>query len=189
VRNHLPRSGITLLELLVVLALLIILASVVLPSVTALWGNTRQKAAADTIRARLADARGRAMEHGVPFRLAVNSDGTRLRLGPDVPEFASLPADDPPSGSSKVSEDRLEKVTAEVLPDPDAPPPAADPGGWVTAVTFLPDGTAREDTVVIAVREGDFPPIHVRVRGVTGSVRVIQTQPGSGQANPGGAQQ
>jgi type II secretory pathway pseudopilin PulG len=180
VRNRQPRPGITLLELLVVLALLIILAAVALPSVSALWGNARQKAAADTIRARLADARGRAMEHGTPFRLAVSSDGTRLRLAPDVPEFASLPAADPPSGASRVSEDRLEKVTAEILPDPDSPPPPAD-GEWVTAVTFLPDGTAREDNVVIAVRERDFPPIHVRVRGVTGSVRVIQTQ-----ANPGG---
>ena len=38
-----------------------------LPSFSALKGNSRQKAAADLVRARLADARAKAMEDGQPY--------------------------------------------------------------------------------------------------------------------------
>jgi prepilin-type N-terminal cleavage/methylation domain-containing protein len=186
------RRGYTLLELVVVLALLLILAAAVIPTIPGLWGNTRQKAAADAVRARLADARSKAMEDNKPYRVAVSSDGTRIRMAPEGQDFAQLPADTPPELLSQVSETRLEKVTVDVVSDEGDVAPTADQGGWLTIATFLSDGTAREDNVIVAVRERDFPPIQIRVRGVTGSVRVLRTQPNSGSpgAMPnGGARQ
>jgi type II secretory pathway pseudopilin PulG len=183
----------TLLELTLVLALLLILAAATLPSFDALKGNTRQKAAADLIRARLADARAKAVEDGQAYRLAFHQDGTRVRVAPDGPDFGTRPADHPGSLASRATEDTLVEATAHVTNDsPDATDPDIDPAGWVTVATCLPDGTCREASVIIDVREKKFPPIRIHVRGVTGSSKVLSANPnapgqGGGKAvNPGG---
>lgn len=167
------RPGMTLLELTLVLALLLILAVGVLPSVTAIKGNTRQKAAADLVRARLADARAKAMEDGVPYRIAFHQDGTRVRVGPDGPDFGTRPADTPGSAASRVTEDTLEEATAHVTHDSDTSDPEIDQSGWVTVATCTAEGTCREASVIIEVREKQFPPIRIHVRGVTGSSKVL----------------
>lgn len=158
---------------MLVIAVLLILAAVTFPSIAAMQGNVRQKAATDTVRARIADGRARAMEHGAEYRLAVHQDGTRLRLAADGPDFADRPADNPPTGSSLASEDTLEKATVAVLADASMGETPADSSGWVTIATFLPDGTCREDSVVIAINEPTFPAMRVHLRGVTGSSRVL----------------
>ncbi|HUR54374.1 MAG TPA: type II secretion system protein, partial [Gemmataceae bacterium] len=137
-RNRHARRGFTLLEILVVLALFLILGAVVIPSISGMYGNTRQKVAADVLRARLADARALAMETGVPYRIAISGDNTKIRVAPDGLEFASTPAGS--GGTAKAIESTLEKATAEREIDPDEPPSAADADGWQTIVTFLPDG-------------------------------------------------
>lgn len=172
-RNTQPRTGFTLLELLVVLAMLLILAAVTLPSFTGLRGNADQKAAADQVRARIADARGLAMEKGIPYRLAVYSDGTKIRLAPDGIDFAELPASDQITGSSAAVEQTFQKVTVGLYADPESPQPHSDDSGWLTVATFLPDGTCKEDSATIEVREPGFPPMRLRIRGVTGTAKVM----------------
>jgi type II secretory pathway pseudopilin PulG len=167
------RPGFTVLELLVVLILLIILAAVTLPNFVGLKGNAAQRAAADLVTARIADARARAIETGVPYRLAVYQDGTRIRLARDVMEFGELPVANPPSGASLASEDTLQEATVAVEPDPVFGGPPADPTGWVTIGTFTPDGVCREENVVIQVLEGNFPPIRIHLRGIVGNSRVL----------------
>lgn len=158
------------------LAVLIILAAVALPSVSSMYGNARQKAGVDVVRARLADARALAMETGTLYRIAVSEDGTKVRVAPDGTDFASAPAATQPGLSAKVIESTFDpKVTAEVAVDADDQPPAVDQG-WTTVATFLTDGTCKEDTVIVRVKEGEFPPVRVLVRGVTGGTRTL---PGS----------
>jgi len=167
------RPGFTLFELMLVLALLVILAAVALPSFAGLKGNGDQRAAADLVRGRIADGRGLAMESGSPYRLAVNKDGTALRLAPEGADFATLPAADIAAGATKVLELKLDHATVNVVPDGDAPASAAEPDGWVTIGTFLADGSCREDAVVVQVQEDGFPPLGIRLRGVTGTSRVV----------------
>ena len=173
------RRGYTILELMAVLAILVILGAVVVPTMQSYYSNTRQKAAADGIRARLADARAKAAEQGTWFRLAINSDKTRIRLAPDGPDFASLPADDPPAFNSRVTEDKFEDgVTAEPVFDSDDQM-VTDSAGWITIATVGPDGTCKEDGVLIRVKERDFTPIDIRVRGVTGTAKFVRPKSGS----------
>lgn len=179
-----PRPGFTLLELTVVLAIIILLSAIAIPSLSGIRGNTDQKGAADTVRARIADARGRAMEFGVTYRLAVSQDGTKLRLAPDADDFASVAVDNPPFGASRASEDTLEKVTVTVAGDPEAGTGPHSPDGWTTIATFLPDGTCREDRVLVEVNETGFPPIEIRIRGVTGDARVNHPQTANGGMMP-----
>jgi Tfp pilus assembly protein FimT len=171
------RRGLTILELLVMLLVLIIIGAAVIPTLPTYYSNTRQKSAADGIRARLADARAKAMEQGTWYRLAIREDGRRIRLAPDGPDFASLPADNPPALDSRVTEDEFDgDVTAELVFDSDDQ--KVTDSGWITVVTVGPDGTCKEDGALVRVRERDFPPIEIRVRGVTGTARFVKKNEG-----------
>lgn len=170
-----PANGFTLVEVLLVLALLVLLAAVILPSIGSFRGDTNQRAAADVIRSELAAARGHAMETGVPYRLAVNRDGTRMRRAPDVLEFGTLAAAPDPSGAAKAVEFAFERVTVTRYGEEGSAPESDD--DWVTFAVVMPDGTCREDAVVLAVKEPGNGSLYVRVRGVTGSSKVLP--PGS----------
>src|SRR5262245_56565860 len=161
------RHAYTLLELLTVLGVLIILGAAITLTLDANDSNTRQKAAADNIRARRANARATAMEQGTWMRLAVSQDGRRVRLAPDGPDFASRPAENPPAVDSPVIEDLLDEgVSVELIYDSDDQP--QDSGGWRTIATVGPEGICKEDGVLVRVNEKNFAPIDVRVRGVIG---------------------
>jgi Tfp pilus assembly protein FimT len=175
------RHAYTLLELITVLALLIILGGAVVMTFDGHYSNTRQKAAADGVRARMADARANAMEQGTWYRLAVHTDGTRIRLAPDGPDFATLTADSSPAINSRVIEDRFEEgVTAQVVFDSDDQQ-HQDSGGWITIATVGPEGICKEDGALVRVKEKNFAPIDVRVRGVIGSARIVRPQQNGGQ--------
>jgi prepilin-type N-terminal cleavage/methylation domain-containing protein len=176
------RRGFTLFELIVVMTLLLLLAAVILPSVGAFRGDSRQRAGADMIRGELAIARSRAMDEGRPYRVALSQDGKRIRRAPDVLEFAQMPAAERADGSALAVDYPFEHVTAEVLTEQDMVLEATD--GWVTIATVQPDGTCREDQVLVVITEPDNGSLRVRVRGLTGSSRVVPNT-GTG-ANAGG---
>ena len=172
------RRGYTLLELIVIMALIIILGVAIIPTLSGAYGNSRQRAAADIIRSRLADARAKAMEDGIPYRVAVHSDRTRIRLAPDLPEYVSVAATYPPAFNAKVIEDKLDPATAELVVD--GTEPTADDAGWITIAVFKPSGDCKDDRgATVAVKERDFQPIWVRVRGVTGNT-VVAPAPRTG---------
>jgi prepilin-type N-terminal cleavage/methylation domain-containing protein len=191
-----PRRGYTLLELLVVMAILILFATLVLPSLNSFFGGNRPKAAADQVRGELAAARAWAMDEGVPYRVAVSADGTKIRRAPEA-EF-DQPAVESGSASARRAEQTFEKVVAEVLADDGTTPLKAEAGGWVTVAIVMPDGTCRDDreesdengnqVVIVALREQlepGKPPsagaIHVTVRGITGQVQVAPAGKTQGQ--------
>jgi prepilin-type N-terminal cleavage/methylation domain-containing protein len=179
------RCGFTLFELIVVMALLLLLAAVILPSVGAFRGDTRQRAAADTIRGELATARARAMEENKPYRVAVSQDRTRLRRAPDGPDFATTSASDGASGSATAVDYAFNSVTAEVVPEQDTTPQATD--GWVTLATFRPDGTCCENSTLVAIKEDDRGGLYLRIRGITGSSRVVPNPASGNGSGNGGA--
>ena len=57
------------------------------------------------------------------------------------------------------------------------PVPERDGSGWTTVATFLPDGPCREANVLVEVREKNYPPIRVRIRGVTGATKLLPVDP------------
>lgn len=172
------RRGFTLFELIVVMALLLLLAAIILPSVGAFRGDTRQRAAADSIRGELAVARARAMEEGRPYRVAISQDKARLRRAPDGADFAQVPGSDHFDASGAAVDYAFEHVTAEVVAEQDMPAPESV-DGWMTIATVLPDGTCREDTALIVITEQNNGSLRVRVRGLTGSARVVPNTGGT----------
>jgi Tfp pilus assembly protein FimT len=168
------------MELLAVLAILTLVGGVIAPTLGLIGGDTRQKAGVDAVQARLADARAAAIEQGRVYRVSVSEDGTRVRVAPDDDQTEQQ-ADNPDDARPFVFEDPLpEKITA--LPvQGDETQMVADQSGWVRLATFLPDGTCREDSVLIEVREDGGRPMTLRLRGLTGSVSV-STEPAGGNS-------
>lgn len=170
------RSGYTILEVLVVMAALVILGAFAIPTLFGMRGDTRAKAGADMIRTRMNEARAKAMEDGTPYRFAVSSDLKRLRLAPDTFEstgVAPTTGDDSANGPYIREDDLPESVLAEVMLDANEQS-TQDTAGWIRVATFLSDGTCKEDTVEVEVREPGTIPFVVRLRGLTGSVAIVR---------------
>ncbi|MCI0702095.1 MAG: prepilin-type N-terminal cleavage/methylation domain-containing protein [Planctomycetia bacterium] len=171
IARTIPR-GYTMIELLVVMAILIVLAVVIIPSIGAFRGDSRQRAAADSIRGELAVARSRAVEEGIPYRIAISEDGKRIRRAPDGVDFVSLTGADHASSTARVVDYPLEHITLEIVAEQDGQvAPVTD--GWISIAIVMPDGTCRADNVLVAINEDDRQPMWVRIRGLTGTSRVV----------------
>lgn len=183
VRN--TRRGYTLFEMLVVLALLVLLTALVLPSAEGLRSGPRQRAAADAIRGELAVARSRAMEEGRPYRIALSSDNTRIRRAPDDENFAQAGAFSAASGSAVAVDYPFDHVTAVRTADQTAQAPSSN-DGWVTIASVQPDGTCIEDSVLVSIQENNIPGLCIQVRGLTGSSTILPGGSTSQAAGNGG---
>jgi type II secretory pathway pseudopilin PulG len=163
-----------MLELLVVMAMIILLATAALPSFTGLKNNGDQKAAADQVRGLIADARGLAMSTGTPYRLAITGTGDKVRLAPDDANFTTATVVDTPSASAVAIEIKLHNATVMAASDSESTQISADSDNWTTLGTFLPNGTCRETMTVIEIHENGFPALKILLRGVTGTARILQ---------------
>src|SRR5262249_59550742 len=81
------RTGFTILELLLVLAILVMLATMAFPAIENMYDDMKVQAAADHLRGRLAQARSQAINDGRAYRIGVKPDTGDFRLAPDSPEF------------------------------------------------------------------------------------------------------
>lgn len=193
-----PRSAYTLLELVLVLAVLGLLAAMAVPTMQTLYSDLRAKAAADMLRAAWAEARARAVNDGRPYRFSLALDYGNFRVAPDSPEFWSGNGD----SSSMMANDVPPLVLDDALPrgvrfrsletlgvgqaldngESMLPPGGVDPGAWSATVLFLPDGTVRTDQeyLLIGIQAPSTRPLVVRLRSLTG-VSTVQPYRGEGR--------
>lgn len=167
------RRGFTLLELVAVLAAIVILGVVLIPTFSGVRGDTNTKAGADLVQTYLAKARAKAIEDGTPYRFAISADGRRIRIAPDtfesLGELPNVSEDDDSTSGPVIREDDLPEGVLAVLVLSDEDYIAQDQSGWKRVATFLPDGTCREDNVELRVEEKGVAPVIIKLRGVTGS--------------------
>jgi Tfp pilus assembly protein FimT len=164
------RPGLTLFELVLVLAILVIAGALAIPAIDSMQAGPRLTAAADQVRASLNDARTRALDEHQPYRFACKDGTGQFKVAPDTSEYwpdGAAPGPLAGGGQSQAA------VTDGTLPDKvvfacdDTAHGGA--GGWQTVAVFLPDGTARDDGEV-TIRTRGAAPTTVRVRSVTGMV-------------------
>ena len=187
-----PRPAYTLFELMLVLVLLILLAAIAYPSLDSLLATFRMNAAADMVRANWADARAYAMNEGQPYRFAIIPNKGNFRVAPDNPDYWSNntpPSAPDPNNPPLVVDDSLPKGVRFSTPDSlstsflnsggdsSLPVGTVDPNSWTTIVTFLPDGTTKDDVEIIFTG-GGVRPLDIKLRALTGAVTVqpLQTQ-------------
>lgn len=192
------RPAFTLLELLLVLAILVMLGAIAYPSLDAMYSGYRVKAAADQVRGAWATARARAVEEGRAYRFAVLPGKGNFRVAPDSADFwgGSGAAPDAASATSPpyVQDGALPKGVrfagadgqydlGDSGDDSSAPAGEVDPSQLVRWIVFLPDGTARtfggmgDDNIEVVLSSPGTRPVTLRLRGLTGIVTVRQPSP------------
>lgn len=181
------RQAYTLLEVVLVLALIVMLSAIIVPSYDAMYGDYRLTAAADMVRAAWASARAHAMEEGRPYVFAVVSGKGNFRIAPEGAEYwagNAGEAREDTAGGLLLQEEVLPKgvrfSTAEGAPadlgsDSAMTLGSVPPTAWSPIATFLPDGTAREDVVIEFQTRGSRPRV-LKLRGLTGSVTTPSTE-------------
>ncbi len=164
------RAGYTLVELLVVIAVIIIIGGLVTSTLTGQEGNTKVKAAADDVTAEIAMARSHAMEEGRNYRLSMSADGTKIRVALDDPDAVDSGTEDQPKqyGSEKTL-----PTDVTIWRNPAAAESTtADGDGWVRLATFQQDGTCKGDLIEFEIREPGVTSLVVQIRALTGHVTV-----------------
>jgi prepilin-type N-terminal cleavage/methylation domain-containing protein len=172
------RSGYTLFEVVLVMAVVVIISAIAYPSLKSMYGPYKLNGAIDTVRAAWANARARAIEEGRPYRFSVEPGGSHFRVAPDRSDYwgGSVPSNDP-QGKALVYEEALPAGVRFSLNE--NPSPASDPdekekpasGNWSTGAVFLPDGTARDDLKITFQVRGTQAKV-ILLRGLTGNVSV-----------------
>lgn len=186
-----PRRGYTLMELLLVLAIIVIAAAAVAPSFRGVMRSAALKAAANAIRAELTRAHVHAMKTGRIQVFQYELGGTKYKVEPYIGADDDLesPDGDPnsafaaaPTSSQNVKpektlpegtkfaagdaavESRSERVEQEL----------SSAGGsgvtWSRPILFYPDGSSVDAFVVVG--NDHHVGIRVDLRGMTGAVRV-----------------
>lgn len=173
------RSAYTLMEVILVMAILVAMAAFAFPVVTSMYSNSRLNAASDMIRARWTEARSRAIEERRPYRFAVKDNSGKFRVAPETAEFW----DDAESGDNP-DDDREALIVEGCLPDRVIFNEGSSTGGigaeaqeWRKLVTFLPDGTAREDVEISFGTQGTRP-LSLKLRSATGCAVSARKTPG-----------
>jgi prepilin-type N-terminal cleavage/methylation domain-containing protein len=189
------RSGYTLLELVIVLALLVVLTAMVYPSLETMYADYRVTAGADMVRAGWASARGHALNESRAYRFSIIPDRGNFRIAPDSAEFwqggNDVPAANDPASPVFTQEGTLPKdirfVSMESLqygaavPGGESAYPSGgiDPNLWVTKAVFLPDGTVLEN-VEQPIQTRGARPVILNLRALTGVVSVRYYTPPEG---------
>lgn len=178
------RSAFTLMEMVLVLAIMGIIFAVSFPSITNYYRGIRARAGVDTVRTAWMMARLRAMEEGRAYRFAILPGESAFRVAPDDSRFWAggeapaaeegqapplVMANNLPSGvvftSAEEGVSPYDLLTGkEETQATSAMEVSADQ--FVTVVVFLPDGTADQDVSII-FRQAGGPPLLLNLRGLT----------------------
>jgi type IV fimbrial biogenesis protein FimT len=178
------RRGFTILEVMLVVAILVILSAIVFPAIENMYSDMKLQAGADNLKARLAEARGRAIAEQRPYRFAVKPNTSNYRLAPDAAdqwgETAAVPEPPTDDGLSVPPLVLEETLPSNILFQFDA---ASDnnqsSGGWTQVVTFQPDGSCKDDRTIRLELE-NCRPIEIQIRQLTGAVtaKAVNMEPG-----------
>lgn len=202
-RAHCARSAFTLLEMLILVAILASVTALAWPSFERLQMEYRLRQAGQLVQARLSGARVRAIDTGFEYQFLYEPGGQRFLILPhDAHALASLAtAASGAAGNAPAGATRPPPRVAGRLPSPQAhfdpaaiaglpgetvPPEwlagvhdAGDFSGvaWSAPLVFRPDGTAQAGQIIIRDKKSHF--VTIGVRALTGAVSVSPIENGA----------
>ncbi len=197
----LERNAVTLIEVLLVLALLVTLAAITWPALDRPMANQRMRKAADKVRIAWAKARVEAMSTGETFvfRCSLESDEYTVESQPGPESVNSMSSsndgqfDETGSSSTTLTEPLTSKTRrlpenirfvdgevtfdtrATILGEATDEFSADSAGQCVDPIMFFPDGTTSTAKLIL---ENQFERrIELSLRGLTGVITVGDTYP------------
>ena len=191
-----PRRGVTLMEVLLVLAVLVMITSLAWPTLNRAFETQRLRKAADLVRAAWGRARVKALSTGRIhiFQYTVGGDRYAIQQRTTGEVTVDAAADDLPTGFADASyenptpfgqERQLPEgvtfVGSQTVSDTRAAMVAAEANqfrsveqGWSNPIFFYPDGTTSTARLVLKNQRGRT--IELALRGLTGVVTVGDVQ-------------
>ena len=164
------RRAYTLMEVILVMALVLVVAGISVPVIQTMMDDARQTAAIDMVRAKTAETRARAMESGVPWRLAYIPNTGVFQLAPDdSTDWESM--EQPFMEKEGLYRDTLPKGIVFGVNAGDiigASEAGAAGSEWHTIGVYNYEGSAREDSITYFGKAG-IPPMAIELRGLTGT--------------------
>ena len=173
-------AGFTLVELLLVLALVVMLASMVAPSLMGTLGRVRLDAAAEAVRTAWVDARLEAMRTGEPFTFQCQLGTGQYTVAKLIDAAVAGAVTAEGAGSTTLADDEHEDLGAIKFVQLSTGNPltaAVDPA-VAACLVFRPDG-ATDDAWAI-VESADGRRRRITLRGLTGSARVEEVSASEG---------
>jgi type II secretory pathway pseudopilin PulG len=177
------RCGLTLVEIILVLSLLVIIGAVSVPLLQGSLTRSRLSNGGERLRAAWSRARLAATQSGQAYAFRFVPKGSRFQIMPlaDLADAGAVPLDalvddaESEGGDSARQPDNSlpEGVTfaaGQVSAAPQLEAGATTSSAWSTPILFHPDGTTS-DAVVILANEEDLT-LRVTLRGLTGIARV-----------------
>jgi type II secretory pathway pseudopilin PulG len=173
--------GVTLVEVTLVLALLVVIAAVAIPAMGGVFARASLRGGCDTLRAAWSKARMAAIQKGQSFVFRCEPRGRRFQIIPldqiGLPESDEQQPMDP--DGERAPQDML-RIARMQLPDGvifakadvrsstqlAATAGSTDGGAWSSPILFRPDGTTSDASMVIENEPGNT--IRVTLRGLTG---------------------
>ena len=181
-RSAAIRRAYTLVEMLIVLALLAVLASFSWPAVRGMLGKGDLRAAAKQVRVALAKARLGAIESGAACAFRYRPGSGRFEVGPlsnevEESESPSPPARERQSRRNDPAEDSLPSSVWFVEPkaspggtEAAASSGRADDAAWSAPIVFFPNGRSSSARIRLAGPGGHE--VEVALRGLTGTTQI-----------------
>lgn len=180
------RSAFTLIELLLVLAVVIVVLSLASPSINRMFQRTALDRGADRVRAAMGEARVSAMKEGDVYAVFVARGDNWFDVGPFANSRDQITRANRDQsyvnvqGNSGFEDNMLPRgirfATTEVSSDSRAAEVLSGTGGsggkGLQQVLFYPDGTSQDASIVMQNEIGGI--VEVQLRGLTGLSKVVR---------------
>ena len=178
------RAGFSLIELLLVMAILVFVGALTVPSIRQTFSRQSLTKSADRVRAAMGSARVKAIREGEVYAIFVVEGGSWFNVAPfsQVRQQARFAASRQAEANirtpSNFEDDLLPQgitFAAGVVPiDARAAEAISEFGdsGAIRPILFYPDGTSQDAKLVLRNEEGNF--VEIQLRGLTGLSTVVR---------------
>ncbi|MGI9494652.1 MAG: pilus assembly FimT family protein [Mariniblastus sp.] len=177
-------AGMTLMELLLVVAIMVVVTAVAAPTVQQTLANQSLKKSADRVRVAMGQARVRAIKNGEEYAVFISPGGSYFSVAPfrtfeQQGALAGQRERDLAEGRASSFEDDLLPVgilfvAAESAMDARGADILSTSGskGALEPIFFYPDGTSQD--AIITLQNQKQATIEVHLRGLTGIAKTVR---------------
>jgi prepilin-type N-terminal cleavage/methylation domain-containing protein len=183
------RRGLTLVEVMLALALLVVISAISLPMLEGSFSRASLYSGADLLRGAWAKARLTAMQSGQTHAFRYELSGGRFQIAalgdmalPENNEIVPVQPDAAPDDNVRVSLSQNQLPSGIVFSGGDvsssnqmlAMQPDLGQGPWSPPILFYPDGTTSDASLLLS--NENLVTVRVTLRGLTGVASIVDVE-------------